>query len=233
MSESLVVGPESRRRVRRSIMTFLGLSAPGVVGSVGVELRDPNAFSFSQSLMNVFDGVIALTMIASEKLDAHGWHKTAQVGRAALSLAHIGVAGAGTVSVFERLRSQESASSTSLAISLGVTAFSGAAIWYESHKDKNEQAPVTASDHYHELSRGMARRLFQTKLGEAAFTAVGVGAQMMTTAERPTTGVAAIAALGTFASVAWPMWSQVREEWQHRKDLGDEQPDEYIERVAV
>lgn len=76
MSESLVVGPESRRRVRRSIMTFLGLSAPGVVGSVGVELRDPNAFSFSQSLMNVFDGVIALTMIASEKLDAHGWHKT-------------------------------------------------------------------------------------------------------------------------------------------------------------
>lgn len=79
----------------------------------------------------------------------------------------------------------------------------------------------------------MARRLFQTKLGEAAFTAVGVGAQMMTTAERPTTGVAAIAALGTFASVAWPMWSQVREEWQHRKDLGDEQPDEYIERVAA
>ena len=83
MSETKVVGPEARRRVRRSILTFFGLSAPGVVGSIAVELRDPNAFSFSQSVMNVYDGIIAGGMLMSEKLDAHGYHKSAQLGRTA------------------------------------------------------------------------------------------------------------------------------------------------------
>ncbi len=233
MSESLVVGPESRRRVRRSIMTFLGLSAPGVVGSVAVEMRDPNAFSYSQSLMNVFDWVIGVTMIASEKLDAHGWHKSAQVGRVALAATHTLVALKGAESVFERLGTQESASAKSLLTSLSVAGFSLAAIAYERHKDKKQKAPETTSDLYHELNRGMARRLFQTKLGEAAFTAVGVSAQMMTTAEHPTTGIAAIAALGTTVSVAWPMGSQAWEEWKHRVDLGEERPDESIEKVAA
>lgn len=233
MSNSLVVAPESRRRVRRSIMTFFGLSAPGVGTSIAVELKDPNAFSFSQSIMGVFDGVIAGTMLASEKLDAHGWHKSAQVGRAALSMAHIGVAGVGTVSTFERLQSPEQASTTSLGVSLGVAALSGAAILYERRRDKLGDVLRSAQDRYHELSRDMARRMFYTKLGESAFTAAGVTAALATTTDRPTTGIAAVAATGMFASVAGPMFAQVRDEWRSLSgSLRRNRRDELVESVA-
>lgn len=233
MSESLVIRPESRSRVRRSILAFLGLSAPGVAGSVGIELRDPNAFSFSQSIMNLFDGIIAGTMMATEKLDAHGNHKTAQGARVGLALGHIVVAAVGTVTVFERLRSHESASFTSLCVSLGVAALSGAAIVFERQKDKLNNLITTGSDRYHELSRGMARRLFQTKLGESLFTTIGVGAQMATSAEHPTVGIAAIAAAGTFASVTFPMLAQVADEYQNRRELGNIRPTGSVDNLAA
>jgi hypothetical protein len=233
MSETKVVGPEARRRVRRSILTFFGLSAPGVVGSIAVELRDPNAFSFSQSVMNVYDGIIAGGMLMSEKLDAHGYHKSAQLGRTALCIGHIGVAGAGTITTFDRLQSPESASVTSLGVSLGVAALSGVAIAYERHRDKSSETSKVASDRYHELGGKMARRLFHTKVGEAGFTAAGICAQLATTAEHPTTGIAAVAAAGTVVSVSIPMLAQVRQEWQHHQEFGGNEPDELAENLAT
>ncbi len=145
-SASESVSPEQQRSFRSSLKHLLGINAVSATLSIGNDMLDHSALSFTQGMMEVTDAAMAVGLARSHQLDVQDRHRAASRWRQCLYGTHIGAAGVGVAESARLMHEGHQPTLTNIAVA-GLVAVINAHYIRHSLKHRRGQAHRQVPDY--------------------------------------------------------------------------------------